>query len=271
MPCNSPVHHPVKHARVYYPILHHQHLKVASSLPLLSSHLVTEGISPARATGLLESAAHRTPRQAAQCLAVTSRPFRNITVVNRRRGQRRSIKLDAVVLAAAAEDIARLAAGVAVTRAAHDVAELDVAGLAVPQTPAHEEEGNDAKGDWEGNGEGFAFGSVAGRGGIQGRIGDDDGERRCSVVVVEAALDVAHEGDGDVVAALLAVEVFAVDEEGEVAPFCGDAVLQRFEVLVLVGGCVEVVDAQGDGVGRVEARGLGVVVVVGVPSYCEPN
>lgn len=59
----------------------------------------------------------------------------------------------------------------------------------------------------------------------------------------------AHEGNGDVVGVLLALEVFAVHGEREVAPFRRHALVDRLEEHVLVAGGVEVVEADADKVG----------------------
>lgn len=80
--------------------------------------------------------------------------------------------MDTVVFAVAVEDVAGLAAGVSVAVAAHDVAELDAAGFAVPETSADEEESEDAKGDGESDDEGIAFGGGAWGVGVPGGLGD---------------------------------------------------------------------------------------------------
>lgn len=108
-------------------------LVACSSLPLLASHFLAEGIGSTSRALLLKVSAHRTARQAAEGVAVPSRLVGHVTVVDGR-GQGSRIQLDALVLAA--EQVARATASVALARAPHDVAELNAARLAIPKRDA---------------------------------------------------------------------------------------------------------------------------------------
>ena len=162
-------------------------------------------------------------------------------------------------LVPAVEEAAGLAAGVAVAVAAHDVAELDAACLAVPEEDAKDEEEDGADGDGQGDGE-VAGVDVAGLV-LRGAVGvEDEGDGVGRLVDDLAAVVVDQQGEGDVVGAR-ALEVGGLDLERVEAPAGGDGLglvelgeADVFEVVrvrviggLLLGGAVEVVEADGDG------------------------
>lgn len=181
------------------------------------------------------------------------------------------LEADALVLVLAA---AEHAAGGADSRlvpagaAAHDVADLDAAGLAVPEADADEEEDDAAEGDGEGDDEVLVVDLVldllrGGAGPLEGEVEGGGGGDDARVV------EVPHEGDGEVVGGL-ALEVVVLDLEGGEAPGGGNLVelgeLGPGALGLVLGGAVEVVEAEGDEDGGVGVDlVLGLVVVVGIP------
>lgn len=149
------------------------------------------------------------------------------------------LKADAVVLEShgtattAVKELPGGAAGVAAARAGHDVPELDAAGLAVPEADADEEEDDDAADDGQGDDEISVVGAV-GELRVRGAVLVHDDVERGRLVLSGGPLDVGHEGDADVVRAV-ALEVLALDLEGEHAPVGGDALrLVELDVLALL-------------------------------------
>lgn len=72
------------------------------------------------------------------------------------------VQLNAASILVRAEDVvaASLAATISVARAAHDVAELNAAGLAVPEEEADDDEDDAAEGDGQSDGQGLALGDL---------------------------------------------------------------------------------------------------------------
>lgn len=72
------------------------------------------------------------------------------------------VQLNAASILVRSEDVVTtsLAAAISMARAAHDVAELDTAGLAVPQEEADDDEDDAAEGDGQGDGQGLALGDL---------------------------------------------------------------------------------------------------------------
>lgn len=165
---------------------------------------------------------------------------------------------EAVMVAAAMAAVT--AAIVAVTGTAHDVADLDAARLAVPETEADDEEEDEPEGEGQGNLEGAAGGRQGGRGVVEVGVGEDGGQGEGAVLEV-AAVGGAEEGDGDVGGGAGPEEAW-LDPEGPEAPGGGDAVV-GLEVDHAVVGAVEVFEADGD----LAAVGAGAVVEVGVPGH----
>lgn len=229
-----------------------------SSLPLLTTHFVAESVAPpTRRVLLFKMGSDRTAIQAAERLAVASGSFGKIAVVNG--GGHGRTEPDAVVLAV--QEVSSATTSVAATRAAHDVAELDASGFVVPETESDDEQGDGTECHGEGNDESLALGDVTRGRGIQGGLGNDDGELdsvhgRCGGV-----LDLVPDKlQGDIVGAM-SPEMAALNLEWEEAVSSRLRLLQDVAIGFFARRLVEVVDAERD-----EARLVGrLVEPVGIP------
>lgn len=224
-------------------------------LLILSPQLIAESIAR---SAVLEVGIDRAASQTAEGITVATRGVGDVAVLAGKGSVGGGVELDAVVLAGTAKDAAGLAAGVAVAGAAHDVAELDATGLAVPEAAADEEQDDGAKDGGQGDDEGLAVGRrvrVVGQRGLLEQQGQRGGGG-----ALGAAVDVLVEGHGDVVLRV-ALEVGRVDVKGPVSP-AGRHAVKRLELLELLGGAVPPVDAGGHLPGGVVVGG---VEVVGIP------
>lgn len=252
-------------------------------LLILPPQLIPKGITAAHGILILERRRDRAAGQAAE-VTVTTGPLGRlrhgmIRVLVERGALIALLEADGAATAGTpfvtVEDAAGLAAGVAMAGTAHDVAELDAAGLAVPEEDAEDDEEDGADGDGQGDDEVAVFDVGGLRGG--GPMGvKDEGDGIRGLVDGGGALLANHEGEGDVVRAR-ALEVGLADLEWEEAPFGGDAVrlveLGEFAVLPVVGvgvvggflvrGAIEVVETDGYFEGGIAVVGL--VEVVRVP------
>lgn len=226
-------------------------LKSSASLLVLSSHLIPERIPRSSSVLVLKVLVNRRSSQTTQSLAITAvRQGRIVVLITE--VVVGVVQLNAASILVRSEDVVTtsLAATITVSRAAHDVAELDAAGLAVPQEEADDDEDDAAEGDGQGDGQGFALGDlglwVLGQAGGRKGHGQGDGG-----VLVVCAAGGGEEGDCDVVE-LLALEHVGLDLEGPEAPGGGHAlVVEGLELDPFIAGAVEVVQADGDFVGGV--------------------
>lgn len=243
-----------------------------SSLPLLPCDLIPERIST-NSSILPESILHRRTGQASQSLiTLPSSPVRIIIAVLAS-ADWADVEIDIGVLVPAAEHATGAAAGVA-SVPAHDVSELDAAGLAVPEAAAYNEEDDGAKYGGEGDIERLPLRDGTGpvlRGEV---LLQNDGQGDLSLVLCLRAANRGHESDGQVGDAYLPLLiVLAGGLEREVAPDRWDAVVRVVNVIELapfLSSGVVPVEAEGDLEGPVVVLGLekgGCVVEVGVPRH----
>lgn len=233
-------------------------------LLVLSPHLITEGVVATSSTLLGERRINRAASQAAETVAVTAAVLRGITVLARG-WHVTGVELDAVVLAA--KQTALSTAGVSVAATAHDVAESDTTGLAVPEAHADEEESNGTQDDGQGDDESLAVGNLGFLVSRKLGAGDVEVDGR-GLLLLSRVVALAVESDGDVVVtAKLAVRV--LDVEGPETKGSRDLVEVVALLLELFAGGVVNIEAGKDHHGGSGVVGVLVLEVVGVPGDCE--
>lgn len=108
---------------------------------------------------LLKRLVDRSTGQAAQCLAIASTSDGRIVIISVSQVVIRVVQRNAI-LPRVKDVSASLAAVVATARAAHDVAELDAAGLAVPHKDTDDDEDEAAESERQSDGERMARGEL---------------------------------------------------------------------------------------------------------------
>lgn len=258
---------------------------------ILPSQLVPKGVAAAAHRVLmLERGGDRAASQAAEVTVAARALGRVMDDVVRVLVERWALgavtEADGTGLGVAVEEFAGLAAGVAaaaadtVAGAAHDVTNLDAAGLAVPEEDADEEEEDDADGDGKGDDEVLVL-NMARLMFWHLTLFEEERYSVGRLIDCRRALVGDHEGKGDVVGAA-ALDELLVDLEREKAPFGGDTVrlmeLDEFFdddativfVVVVRLGAVKVVKTNRDFHGAV-ATSLGLVEEVRVPGDLKPD
>lgn len=145
-----------------FPFIHHFLLEPSTSLLILSSHLVSERILVTTSSALLlKRLMDGSTGQATQSLAISSGSNGCIVIISVSQVVVRVVQLNATSIFFGAEDVSSgLAAVVAMARAAHDVAELDAAALAVPHEDADDDENNATESEGQSDGERVAGGKL---------------------------------------------------------------------------------------------------------------
>lgn len=211
---------------------------------------------------MLKRLIDRSAGQATQSLAIASTSDGRIVIVSVSQVVIRVVQRNAIL--PRVENVsASLAAVVATARAAHDVAELDAAALAVPHEEADDDEDEAAESEGQSDGERMACGKfglrVLRQSGLLEKHWEGDG-----AVLVVAAVGSAQKGDGDVVG-LLAHEIILFDFKRPEPPRGGHlVVVEALKLNPLIACPVEVVQANGDIISRVGLE-VGLVIVVGIP------
>lgn len=237
---------------------------LTAPLLVLSPHLITEGVAATSGTLLGERGINRAASEAAEAVAVTAAVLGGITVLARG-WHVTGVELDAVVLAT--KQAALSTAGVSVAAAAHDVAESNAAGLAVPEAHADQEESNGTQDDGQGDDESLAVGNLGFLVGRKLGGGDVEVDGR-GLLLLGGVVALAVKGDGDVVVtAELTVRV--LDVEGPETEGSRDLVEVVALLLELFAGGVVDVEAGKDHHGGGGVVGVLVLEVVGVPGDCE--
>jgi hypothetical protein len=158
---------------------------------------------------------------------------------------------------------ASLAAVVAMTRTAHDVAEFDTTALAVPNKEADNDEDEAAKSERQSDGERMTRRKlslrVLGQSGLLEEYWEGNG-----AFFVVAALRSAQKGDGDIVG-LFAHEIILLDFERPEPPRGRHAVVvEALKLNPLIACPVEIVQPNCNIISRVGLE-IGLVIEVGIP------